>query len=282
MEDDTLRSSQQHRYELMRPQEIVAERQRAPIAYIPLGPMEWHGPHLPYGVDMLHAYNLALDAVRETGGVVLPPLPLGTETYLEPQRVRDRGFIGDERIMGMDFPGFILPSLYVEDSAFGVIIHELVRALKRQEFRVISIVNGHGGRNHRVTLDRIAIEESEPGRVAVFHMFGLRTDQEYKGGHAERGETAFMMAYYPETVDMNALPPAPVPLRNTEFGILDAPTCQGKPTPDFTVRAEQDPRSALPEEGREDQAYGVQLLVQKVREALDRVAGESRKGENVL
>lgn len=272
MEDDSLRNGRQHRYELMRPQEIVDERRRAPVAYIPLGPLEWHGPHLPYGVDMLHAYSLALDAVRETGGVVLPPLPLGTETYLEPERLRDRGFTGDERIIGMDYPGFILPSLYVEDSAFGVIIHELVRALKRQEFRVIAIVNGHGGRNHLVTLNRIAIEESEPGQAAVFHFFGLRTDQEFKGGHAERGETAFMLAYYPETVDMTTLPPASAPLKNVEFGILDAPTCRGKPTPDHTVRVEQDPRYAFPEEGREDQAYGVQLLVEKVAEALARVA----------
>src|SRR5947208_1594095 len=116
-----------HRLELMHPDEIVAERKRTPIAYIPVGPLEWHGPHLPYGTDMLHAYWLALGAVRKTGGVVLPPLPLGTETLIGPKRERHRGFEGNERIVGMDFPGFSLPSLYNEESAFGIIIQDLLR-----------------------------------------------------------------------------------------------------------------------------------------------------------
>jgi creatinine amidohydrolase len=34
-------------YELMRPPDIVKERARAPLAFIPIGPLEWHGPHLP-------------------------------------------------------------------------------------------------------------------------------------------------------------------------------------------------------------------------------------------
>jgi creatinine amidohydrolase len=85
------------RYEFMRPQQIIAAREKAPIAYVPLGPLEWHGPHLPFGVDMLHAHNMALEAAKLTGGVVLPPLPLGTETLITPERLRDRGFKGHER-----------------------------------------------------------------------------------------------------------------------------------------------------------------------------------------
>ncbi|MDB5075353.1 MAG: uncharacterized protein JWO42_1532 [Chloroflexi bacterium] len=256
----------EHRYELMRPQDIVAERARAPIAYVPLGPLEWHGPHLPLGVDMLHAYLLAQEAVQVTGGVVLPPLPLGTETYLSPQRVRDRGFHGDERIVGMDFPGLMLPSLYVEDSAFGVIVHELIRALKRQQFGVVAIINGHGGQNHLVTLDRIAVEESEPPDVQVLHVFALHAGG--KGGHAERGETSMMLSYYADTVDLSQLPPLSTALSNTEFGVLDHATCAGEPTPDYTVRSEQDPRAATAAEGRSATAERVQYIVDKVRAAL--------------
>ena len=32
-------------YELMRPQEIVAARAKSPIAYVPIGPLEWHSLH---------------------------------------------------------------------------------------------------------------------------------------------------------------------------------------------------------------------------------------------
>ena len=257
-----------HRLEMMHPQEIVEERERAPIAYIPLGPMEWHGPHLPFGTDMLHAYWIALDTVRETGGVVLPPLPLGTETLIGPMRERHRGFEGTERIFGMDFPGFSLPSLYNEESVFGAIVQDLVQKFKRQKFKVVVLVSGHGGQNHFMTLMRIAREQTIPGEFIVIHAYGLREQSKFRGGHAEKGETAFMLAYYPETVNLDALPPLPEPLYNIEFGVLDNLTCMGKPTEDFTVRPQQDPRTASAEEGQADHDYGVKLLVDLVSKTL--------------
>jgi creatinine amidohydrolase len=253
-------------YELMRPQDIVAARERAPVAYVPIGPLEWHGPHLPVGVDMLHAHAMALEAARITGGVVLPPLPVGTETYIDRERLRHRGFAGDERVCGMDFPGLSLPSLYIEESAFGVIVREVVGGLKRQAFRVIVLVNGHGAPNHRATLSRLAAEESEPSRVAVLFA-GAMEDMRYRG-HAELGETSFMLAHYPDTVELTALPPGGAPIGNLAFGILDGPTCAGQPSPDYTVRPEQDPRRASAARGRDDLAYESGRIAAKVREAL--------------
>jgi len=254
------------RYELMRPQEIVAARTRTPVAYVPIGPMEWHGPHMAVGMDMLHAQTMALEAAAKAGGVVLPPLPLGTETYTDPERLKHRGFTGTERVYGMDYPGFSLPSLYVEESAFGVIVREVVRGLKRQAFRVVVLVNGHGAPNHRATLERIAIEESEPTRVAVF-LTGYLYDTRYRG-HAELGETSYLIAYHPDAVDLAALPAPPAPLRYTEFGVLDLPSVVGEPSPGFAVSREQDPRRATPERGREDVAYESDRIAQKVRAAL--------------
>lgn len=257
-----------HRLELMHPDEIVAERARAPIAYIPVGPLEWHGPHLPYGTDMLHAYSLALAAAQRTGGVVLPALPLGTETLIGPKRERHRGFEGNERIVGMDFPGFTLPSLYNEESAFGIIMQDLVRLFKQQGYKVVALVNGHGGQNHYMTLMRIAREMSEPGKHAVLFCFGLRERNDFRGGHAEKGETGFMLAYHGETVDLAALPPQPQPLVNKEFGVLDQLTCMGQPTDDFTVRPQQDPRSATAEEGQADFDIDVGLIADLVQHSL--------------
>lgn len=39
--------------ELLRPGEILAERERCSIVYLPVGPLEWHGPAMPYGTDAL-------------------------------------------------------------------------------------------------------------------------------------------------------------------------------------------------------------------------------------
>ncbi len=262
------------RYELMRPQQIIEARDRAPVAYVPIGPLEWHGPHLPYGVDPLHAHVVALECARENGGVALPMLPLGTETYIVPDRLRHRGFQGHERIIGMDFPAFPLPSLYVEESAFGVIVHEIVQSLKRQAFQVIVLVNGHGAPNHRAALARIVVEESEPGRVAVL-LVGALLDTRVRG-HAELRETSYMAAYYPDTVDLAALPLLPTPLITYETGVLDQPTCAGQPAADFSICAEQDPRYATAAQGREDVASEVQRISQKVREALAGVSGAPR------
>ena len=65
--------------ERLRPGEILAERTRCPIVYLPLGPLEWHGPAMPFGTDPLMAQELARRAAPRTGGVVMPTLFLGTE-----------------------------------------------------------------------------------------------------------------------------------------------------------------------------------------------------------
>jgi creatinine amidohydrolase len=65
-------------YELLLPwqlRKIVATR---PIAYVPLGTYEWHGEHLPVGLDSLTAHGLCLRAAAIDGGVVLPPLYYST------------------------------------------------------------------------------------------------------------------------------------------------------------------------------------------------------------
>ena len=55
--------------EFLRPGEIIAERDRCPIVYLPVGPLEWHGPAMPYGTDPLCAQAVARAAAQVTGGV---------------------------------------------------------------------------------------------------------------------------------------------------------------------------------------------------------------------
>jgi len=100
----------------MRPPEILEERNRLPMVFIPIGPLEWHGPHLPVGTDGLHAHAVAVDVARRVGGVVLPTYFIGSETVRpsdqEAQGLKALGFTGSERIVGMDFPGNPVKSLY--------------------------------------------------------------------------------------------------------------------------------------------------------------------------
>jgi creatinine amidohydrolase len=65
--------SREIRFQYLRPSQVVAERARCPLVFLPVGPLEWHGPHLPLGTDPLNSEEVSLRLAREVGGVVLPP-----------------------------------------------------------------------------------------------------------------------------------------------------------------------------------------------------------------
>src|SRR5256885_16572734 len=109
-------------YELMRPAEIAQARARLPLAFIPIGPLEWHGPHLPMGMDGLHAHTVAMEVARRVGGVVLPTYYLGSETGRPtdrgPPSAAILGFEGTERNIGVGFPNKPVKSLNFEERHF--------------------------------------------------------------------------------------------------------------------------------------------------------------------
>jgi len=257
-------------YELMRPPDIVKERDRLPIAFVPIGPLEWHGPHLPLGTDGLHAHEVAVEVARRIGGIVLPTYFVGTETVRlndqQAQGLAILGFEGTERVVGMDFPEFPVKSLYFEEGAFAVTVREILRLLKADRYRLIVIVNGHGAVNHQRTLRRLAAEESERPNVWVEYTMAFlpATPPFSDPGHAEKIETSLMMAMRPELVDIASLPPTDVPLRYRDYGIVDGKTFDGNPTPDFTLRREADPRDAAPDLGRKVLDAEVDCLVETV------------------
>ena len=64
--------------ELLLPHELEAAVESRPVAYLPLGSLEFHGAHLPIGLDALSAHGICLRAASRAGGIVLPPLYQGT------------------------------------------------------------------------------------------------------------------------------------------------------------------------------------------------------------
>jgi creatinine amidohydrolase len=65
------------RYEMLRPQEIRQAREQCPVLYIPIGTLEWHGPHSPVGLDTIKAHHLCIRCAQADGGLVFPPLYYG-------------------------------------------------------------------------------------------------------------------------------------------------------------------------------------------------------------
>jgi creatinine amidohydrolase len=265
--------------ELMRPGEVLEARRRAPVAWVPVSPLEWHGPHMPLGTDGLHAWNVCRRAAHEVGGVVLPPLFAGTDTLRlpgdGPEQLGALGLADDARVVGMDFPGFAVRSVYFEESAFGLAVRSVVHALELDDYRLIVLANGHGAQNQQQTLNRIALEETgERTRVVYLNVWAPPEPPQLDPGHAERNETAVMLALVGDRVRLGELP-QDEPLRYADHGIVDGPAFDGNPTQDFTVRPEADPRHATREEGERILAREVALAAERVRNELDAIGHRS-------
>ena len=252
------------RLQWLQPDEVIAERERISIIYLPIGPIEWHGPHLPLGTDPLLAEHIALDLARQTGGVVHPTLFIGTERERSPELLRDLGFSGGEWIVGMDFPANNMESCYYSEDAFAMIVRLTLEQLSAQHYQFIVIVNGHGATNQINQLQRLVAEFSQRGPARIIYTFGLDAAYDEDAGHATITETAAVMALDTARVDLNRLPHADTPLLNTQFAIVDAGTFNGQPAPDYTVRPEADPRRATSDIGKQYFARTVARLKETI------------------
>ena len=80
-------------YEELLPEECVQRIKEMPVAYLPLGTLEWHGPHMPLGADGIQSKELFVRVAEKVGGVVLPMLFMGPDRLFD-----DRGTV----FYGMD------------------------------------------------------------------------------------------------------------------------------------------------------------------------------------
>lgn len=258
------------RLQMLRPGQIVAEKQRLPLAFLPIGPLEWHGPHLPLGVDALNAEAAALGVAQEVGGVVLPTLYVGTERERNPEMLQAIGFAPDDYIVGMDFPANAMPSYYYPEEVLAIVVRATLDLLVRQGYRLVVLMNGHAAENHLITLQRLAVEYSHATPLRVLLLVpipGYTKGDDWSYAHATAGETSVMLALAEETVDQGALP-QDGPLRNVDHAVVDDQTFRGNPTADFTVREDDDPRHATAAEGQRRLAACVAELARSVRDAL--------------
>lgn len=232
------------RYEWLRPAQLNARKAACSLALFPLGPLEYHGPHLPLGTDPLNATFVAHECCRRLGkGVVLPTLYVGTERERDPDMLESLGFKRDDYIVGMDFPSRQWNSHYLPEETFALIVAAEVRCLIRQGYKYIFIVNGHGAFNHNAALKRLCIELSNTTPAQVDFAIGFPEEAAASGaiGHADIAETSLIMSYSANAVDLSALPPKNIPLKYTDFSVVDGAGFIAS-KPDRQVPKEFDPR----------------------------------------
>jgi len=263
------------RFELLRPSQINKEKDICPLVFVPVAPLEYHGPHLPVGMDPINATQCALEACRRIGkGIVHPTIFYGTERERPDWMLESLGFKKDDWVVGMDFPSATWHSHYYSERVFGLIVASTIEMLISEGYKVIIIVNGHGAWNQVETLERLSKWYSNTTDTLVVSRlaFVLDISERNLAGHADIFETSLMMYFQEKAynrsdiVDIGELPDKNVPIHYKDFSIVDGGGFSGKPSPGKIVKT--DPREATAEKGREIFEDTVDMYIRVTKDAL--------------
>ena len=169
--------------ERMKPRELNAARDRFPVAYVPFGAIEFHGNHLPVGLDTLKCHRMLCRFAEQLGGLVAPPLFLG----------HGGGHLDFEWTWMAD-PDTLLKILLT--TIFG---------LERNGFLVIVVMSGHYPNDKLFPeLQSAYAEQGGKARLITLMEYDpFRAADEAHGDHASKWETSYMLALEAELVDLD-------------------------------------------------------------------------------
>jgi creatinine amidohydrolase len=169
------------RLEELFPAELDARLAETPALLIPVGTIEWHGHHLPLGLDVLKADALAQAASERCGAVVAPPSWLAAG--------------------GVPFPHTLkLPGALVEPLLTEAVVH-----FAEDGFRVVCLVNGHYGLENTLATKRAAANAMRRTDATVLAVadYELLIEEGARGDHAGEWETALLWAVRPDLVRLD-------------------------------------------------------------------------------
>jgi len=198
------------------PQEFKERLLKAPIAYLPLGTLEWHGRHMPLGADGLISSGFFIELARKIGGIVLPMLFIGPDYFKS---------IEGKEYYGMDIysypskekPQKLTGSAYwVSGEFFKQVLEVILKQLMRAGFKIV-VAHGHMpstmlfNKHINQWEEEFGLELLNCWQKAMSPKLGLQTD------HAAANETSLMMALRPNLVNIDNLPKK---IKEKPLGIL--------------------------------------------------------------
>ncbi|MCP2261350.1 creatinine amidohydrolase [Streptoalloteichus tenebrarius] len=178
------------RYDRLLPREFDARLAATPLAYVPVGSLEWHSAHMPYGVDTDKATAICERAARRHGGIVLPGNPWG---FMQ----------GNWR--GATHPGLRVETIYQ-------LYSDILRGLATVGFRAAIVVSGHWTTKQTIPI-ACALEQvrQETGLRGMVTFDGSDEDCGFDPAlhldmdHAGALETSVYGALFPENVHLDRL-----------------------------------------------------------------------------
>lgn len=208
------------RYEWLRPREVVAAREACPVAYLPLGTLEWHGLHNPVGTDGIKAHALAVRCARSDGGLVFPTLFYGEsrEEGLMESGAADRDqILAEMHLPPQSFaPGHMRFTPQQQYENYQRLLLHCMAQMQSLGFKVLTLLCGHyplfdharaaASLFHQCRWNgkrAQAIAWVTAGDDLVEDEFDTTFD--HSGNH----ETSLMMALLPGTTDLSQQPSDP-------------------------------------------------------------------------
>lgn len=191
----------------MLPHEFQEAVEKMPVAYLPLGTLEWHGPHLPLGADGIQSEGLFARIAQRIGGVVCPKLFLGPDS----SEIQD-----GKEYYGMDLASISVShdqNRHLVGSAYWVplgvyysMLDAIAKQLCRAGFRIL-VAHGHGPSvDHFQKLAPTFRERYGLICLDCWYSPGETGGDGFQVDHAAANETSITWGLRPDLVDMGQLP----------------------------------------------------------------------------
>jgi creatinine amidohydrolase len=167
------------------------------VCLLPIGVLEYHGPHLPLGTDMFRAHSVACEVAAVEPAIVFPVLPFTVNTECK------------------IYPGGVV----TRDRVLFDLLENLCDEIARNGLRKIILFSGHGGNKWFLPLFvQLMLDKNKPYVPYFLNNRGVDPEavggymnnevfrsifetQEY--GHADEWETSEILHIRPDLVHLN-------------------------------------------------------------------------------
>jgi creatinine amidohydrolase len=239
--------SDEVRYQMLRPSQVIARRKACPVAYVPIGTLEWHGLHNPLGADTLQAEALAIRCAEVGGGLAFPPLYYGesrSESLMEANAADREQIAACMELPPENFNPDRQPFAPMEQVLnYQKLLLHILAEVESLGFTLGVLVAGH---YPLIDHARSAVLLFNKRRYSRYHGMMAWACLDYlpiadrfpgAGDHAGGWETSHLLAIAPETVDLSVLPPKGDKLVGVNYKIApqDATAKLGRETLDASA-----------------------------------------------
>ncbi|WP_229402557.1 creatininase family protein [Micromonospora okii] len=208
--------------------ELAAVADAADFAVLPVGAVEWHGPHLPLGTDLILAEGFAGESAVAAGGTGSGPASSGGGTPDEAAAPGPRGVVFPA-VPYAACPGQTRPwpgTVAIRPEIAVGYLADVIEGIVAAGFPRLLVVNGHDANMSTVRAAMEWVSGRRTASLLLVNWFQLVTPDEtaelygplVSRGHGGAYETSGVLGFDPGAVRLDAvddLPPKPkLPVRH--------------------------------------------------------------------